>query len=275
VTGTLDGPRAKIQRAEKHIHCLQGEITRFHESDPYGVSVGVEAESGDRVWSVTKMTPPPQEFALVAGDAIHNLRSALDLVFCQLVIANGKQVDGRDSYPVCASPKEFGVAADQLGRKKRVSADALAAIRSTRPHKAGNDAIWRLHRLDIADKHRELFIVGAAFRSFHLPALKIPGFPERHLPLMAKALSQAAFRPADRHFPLKVGDSLFRVPADLENYNPPKFNFEVAFGQGEIVEGVSVLECLGNLRSETEKVVEHFEQLVCPGASPSGRRGTD
>lgn len=267
MTGSLEGPRAKIERAERHINDLHAEISRFHESIPYEVTVEVDAESGYRLWKVTKVISPPRELALIAGDAIHNLRSALDHVFCQLVVANGRKVDRQDSYPVCAGSKEFDLVGKQLRKRDRISADALTAIRSTRPYKGGNDALLRLHRLDIADKHREIFLVGAAFRSLHLPAFKIPGYPERHLPLMAKAFRQFAFRPADRNFPLEVGDVLFREPPDFGAYNPPGFNFEVAFGEGEVVQGESVLECLNHFLSETRKAVGRFERLVCPGAS--------
>ena len=41
------------------------------------------------------------------------------------------------------------------------------------PHKGGNDAFWRLHRLDANDKHRVLYVVGAAHNSV-IVEIKLP-----------------------------------------------------------------------------------------------------
>jgi len=43
---------------------------------------------------------PPEDLALIAGDAIHNLRSALDHIAWELVAAGSSEPNHRTQFPV-------------------------------------------------------------------------------------------------------------------------------------------------------------------------------
>jgi hypothetical protein len=70
-------------------------------------------------------------------------------------------------------------------------------------------------------------------------------------------------KPADRAYPLQGGTELFSCPTDfLHVSNEPKFTFEVAFGEGQIVDGKPVLPTLQQLVGFVERVVGIAERTV-------------
>ena len=60
------------------------------ESDP---------NTGDQVFKFRVRAPIPVDLSLVIGDAVHNLRSALDHLAWQLVLANGQTPTTQTAYP--------------------------------------------------------------------------------------------------------------------------------------------------------------------------------
>jgi hypothetical protein len=95
--------------------------------------------------------------ALIIGDAIHNLHTALDLAIYELVRDRLKGVSMAEvSFPFNKSRDEFITS----GRSRKI-AQASSAIfdflaTSVKPYKGGNDHLYALHRLDILDKHWSL-----------------------------------------------------------------------------------------------------------------------
>lgn len=258
----MGGPRAKVERAKHHVGELQAAVAEFFETHPYEVIPENDTEAGQRLYKVSKVAPPPDSLSLIAGDIVHNLRASLDLLVWQLVEANGKTPTKSDGFPINESAKAFetgGVAKV----KGRISKDAVKVLRAVKPYKGGNDALWRLHHLDIADKHRVLLLVGSAFRSVSPPVPDLATVPEEFRRVFVEARKKLFLRPADRLFPLKKGDVLFIHPLwDAEPQDDPQFRFDVAFGQGEVVEGEPILEALTYLASATEQTVEVFAPLL-------------
>jgi hypothetical protein len=257
----LKGPRAKIERAKEHVRDLEAEVRRFHETRPYEVGTDEESQPGKRLTKLTKAERPPDRLALIAGDVIHNLRSALDLLIWQLVEANGVTPSRQDAFPIHESAEKFE--AQGVPRVKgRIAKDALDVLRAVKPYQGGNDALWRLHHLDIADKHRTLYLVGSAFQSMALPFPIPSDWPAEAVEGMRQLMGQTFYRPADRMFPLKEGDVLFIDNEPAQPKTEMKFRFDVAFGQGEIVEGEPILDVLNELGDATEKTVELFAPLL-------------
>jgi hypothetical protein len=69
-------------------------------------------------------------------------------------------------------------------------------------------------------------------------------------------------RPADKLFPLKVGDELFIDASDAEPVEKMQFVFEVAFGEPQIAEGEPLLETLRELTKLVDSIVPGFEPLL-------------
>jgi hypothetical protein len=52
----------------------------------------------------------------------------------------------------------------KAGKVKGMRPEAVKAIDALSPYKGGNDPLWRIHELDIIDKHRALFTVGQDYQ---------------------------------------------------------------------------------------------------------------
>ena len=85
----LIGARLKVERARKHLDLLRQETRAFTEGKPYGVRAEFDAERSEYAIRIRLRDPDtrvPIGLSLIAGDAVHNLRSALDHLAWQLAI---------------------------------------------------------------------------------------------------------------------------------------------------------------------------------------------
>ena len=137
------------------------------------------------------------------------------------------------------------------------SADVLTLVDGLQPYLGGNDNLWRLHRLDIFDKHQVLVPVGAAYNEL-IFNLKMPGSQGLNLPL--------ALKPTDRMFPLQDGMDVYRVCAAArgasDGWESPQFHFLIAFGDGQVVDGEPVYSSLDGVVKEVERVTELFPEYT-------------
>jgi hypothetical protein len=108
------------------------------------------------------------------------------------------------------------------------------------------------------DKHKAIVPVGMAFVHVALK-LTLPsewqseGYSGLSFPILA----------ADRLYPLKDNTELFSGPADhIQVHGDPEFAFEVAFGEGQIVDGEPVLPTLHQLVEFVERVIGIAERCV-------------
>lgn len=82
----LAGVEEKIERSKKHIQDLDVAIKAFLKTDPYAVGAKRDPETRRPIYYLTSVQAVPAEVALIAGDIIQNLRSALDHLAYQLVL---------------------------------------------------------------------------------------------------------------------------------------------------------------------------------------------
>lgn len=128
----------------------------------------------------------------------------------------------------------------------------------------GGNALWCLHRLDIEDKHLIVYDLGFNLSGVSpFTPLTTPGdetFTPEQIDLFRKMMDSVFIVPADRLFPLKEGEPLFMGPPDPQA--DPKFIFDVAFGQPQIVEGEPVLPTLLHLCEAVEGTVQRFAAVL-------------
>ena len=160
------GPRAKVDRAREHLAEFEREVLTFLSSNPY-IAIGqkqIVGGAGYFIWRFHATATAPARLGAIAGDVIHNARSALDLLACQFVCAaGGSDADiNRAKFPFGQSKSIFeGELKDKL---KKARAIARRFIKRLKPFKGGNNTLWLLHAADLRDKHRLLVPVGAVDR---------------------------------------------------------------------------------------------------------------
>ena len=106
------------------------------ETDAYRAVGNLEAEGTEYVVRAEFEDADFIRCALIMGDAIQNLRSALNLAVCQLVIANGRQV-GEQQFPIFTRKPTTDKERARWERSVRhVHADFLDPIEQVQPYNA-------------------------------------------------------------------------------------------------------------------------------------------
>jgi hypothetical protein len=142
----LEGIRAKIERAIEQLDSLEAEAKTTLERD----RVPIVQERNPEGWNVLRMQPItlPLRWAVIMGEIVHDLRSALDHLIWQLVLTN-KLVPGRaNQFPIFSAGSALGWAKKDWTQRKAswaralqgVHPDDVALIKAIQPYK-------RRHRL--------------------------------------------------------------------------------------------------------------------------------
>jgi hypothetical protein len=163
---------AKIDRANEHIQHLKAEFDKFLLGEPKPFSVVRDAKKDGQgfEWLGFEERAPPLRFSIIAGEAIHQLRSSLDHRVVAMVRKRRNSVTTRHAFPITRKPKEFKSAIDR-GQIKGISRDAHNLIERKQPFNSGNvdtSVLAALHSQDIEDKHRLLMVVTAGLFLSHL-----------------------------------------------------------------------------------------------------------
>jgi hypothetical protein len=272
----LDRIRSKITRAYQHIHDFQLACAAFLATNPYMISVKEDAEAEKRIYHLIRAEPVPDPVAAIAADVIQNLRSPLDQVIYQLVIAalpNGTEPEERIYFPIRDTSAHYPSAVGAI--KKYVRKEVVDAIDTTEPYQGGKGhALWQLNALNTPDKHRLPLLAGSYFRSMDLTS----GFKDMFASMgMDVEVPAVCFRPADGMMPLKVGDELYVEPLfetapaiispaaalrttddgrlKTKMHKDRQFRIDIAFNQPGIVECEPALKALQDIATLVDEVV--------------------
>lgn len=193
----MNGVAAKLDRAVEHLAQLEEYLLSGASFDPVAEEVITDRSSCSYLVTVRQQTPPLR-VAAVFGDILHNLRSALDYLARDLVIANGlKPIDriGGTTFPVRDTRP-----ANPIDIQPGISPTAREILSSLQPYSLGTEflasPLRRLHALENADKHRLL-----------------------HIAIWAGA-GRLAFGPSDSE--LVLDNSTARYSVDLQQASPQR-----------------------------------------------------
>jgi len=155
----LRNSRLKIDRANKHIADIRARLVNLQDSETSIVEID-PATGGERLRHDFSDSKALTDIALMVGDAVHNLKCALDYTWFQTIERLAPAAVGKFSkFPVYQYANQLKEAME--GRKIHISAPALLdlVLGKINPCEGGNPAIWPIHKLDIRDKHRLLIPV--------------------------------------------------------------------------------------------------------------------
>jgi len=168
---TETSAQRKLARGIEHVQTLRGEAATFVDDEAYVFVVERERRSSQEVkyrCVAVEKKPPPDHWPLLAGEAIQNLRSALDHAVFSLV---PKRKRGMSQFPIFTDHCEFQV----NGRKQipRIPAPIAALIEAAQPYNVAPEAPSRefleiLRRLSNIDKHRELATIAVGLARSHI-----------------------------------------------------------------------------------------------------------
>jgi hypothetical protein len=252
--------RIKADWAKRHIRHLEGSYNIFKNSDPYTVFTDKDPETGDHLKRVRIHHQPPIEWGCIVSDAIHNLRSSMDVLVYQFLLASKCKPSDTVGFPIWESRDAMKTAGH--GEIQRCSEAAMDVIKAAEPYKGGKGPLWLLTRLNNADKHKLLIPVWGALTHIERDVTTSLG---KFLPRTNFGSPRIHFiepAPAFRS-PLNDGAELYRVPVDkLDQMDMhPKFVFEIAFGEGEIAKREPLIKTLNDFAHAVDGVIASFSTV--------------
>ena len=149
----------KIFRAEEHHDAFVAQMRRRFQG--HTGELIMETDPTSNVRKLTVEVPIPDIFPLILRDCLDNLRSALDYMVWELVLATKGVPSEANAFPVCDSAKYFK---DAIGRRLTgLSDEMVAEIDFLQPYHRGNDfashPFWILNKLANVNKHRRIILV--------------------------------------------------------------------------------------------------------------------
>jgi hypothetical protein len=241
----FDSAYLKIERAKEHINDLSAKGQIFADTHPHHLRVKTHLKSGDDALYISPAEQFPDSFLLILGDAIHNLRSALDHAWLKSVITPHKDT----KFPVRKTRDDFEAAINGLKDNAREEVKKFL-VDTVQAYQGGmGEIILGLHDLDIEDKHKLLI----AYRQFHL-IRGISAIDERDVEfyigdwLVVNPYMACQRFEGHPHFKIaKMGQAVTRI----------------TFGEGSVLQGRYLMPTLQALTNIVERVVRGLESIVC------------
>lgn len=257
----LADSKLKVARARQHLHELDVLVQQYFTSSPFSNYETRDPQTGDDVVLIVVESPLSRLASAVSGDALQNLRSALDLMVCDLIRVNNKSPTANSGFPSSSDPTRV------LPKIRGVSSTAEKFLLRLKTIKRWNDPLWLLHNLDNLHKHNRLIAVGAAsvhiFAQVHMPFISMT--PEGGLRIGAPSGISLMKHPGvptgvARVFLREGANELYRRKPHLDEELSAEVG--VVFGPGEIGEGQDVRETIFQLANLVERIIVICERQV-------------
>jgi hypothetical protein len=161
---SLTNPRAKLSRAGEHLDALHNDLAAYSERQPHSLGINGEIDHGWKLLRFSITEQPPIRLGLLLGDFIHNLRSALDNLVCQLALLGGAESCNTTQFPICDTPELFTEARER-GRLAGVRPEHVASIERFQPYQGQHmthRALVAVRDFDNIDKHQSIHATLAA-----------------------------------------------------------------------------------------------------------------
>lgn len=247
----LEPSRKKVERAYKHIDDLNIMIGEFFRSDFYDLFVYKDFdERMNRLKYKLHRVLDVITAALIIGDVLHNLRSALDLLYYQIVLRCDGAPTKYTRFPILDTREELEVRLDAALKKQQITPTVRGFILKTiKPYKAGNFALWAIDDLNIRDKHQLL-----------VPMLQLMAIEGIRL----KDKEDGTEIPLSTIF---IDDSWDQrltelYGRDLEVTDKGHASAAILFHLGTPLEGQAALPALNGIAEEVTRTIEAFDTLL-------------
>lgn len=234
----LRGALLKIRWAKKHIADLSEARIRFLGNNRYFGTPKFNAETNRTEFILGDIPEVCPEIRMLLGDVVHNLRTALDHLACELVRSVGVD-EPKVYFPICESEKVYK--ADSGGKTKGMPPEAKDLIDRLCPYGGGDHLLWGLHQLDIIDKHRLLLTTTMKTGSW---SMTLDQTPRNY---------SVAFISA-----LKAGDVIGEIDGNTESDKQMSVTADIAFGEPEVFEGDALFPTLSLLADHVERIMGLF-----------------
>jgi len=174
-----DSASLKISRATEHINELN---VLFQKKRPFTYAVETNTNTGQRSTFAKRNEAVIDQAALICGDIVHNLRSALDHAYWDVVspVATTDRERKNLQFPFSETEARLNETV-KTRLADRVSPSFYQALLDLKPHgdNGGNEFLYLIHKFDIIDKHKLLIPTGNYTKISSAMLIKqVPDFPK-------------------------------------------------------------------------------------------------
>jgi hypothetical protein len=246
------GVWVKLERAREHIQYLSDQVNSFYDRHPYRLVGEEDPRSGLYIVSIHINETPDLRWGVVAGDAVHNMRSALDNLWHRLWYKPGSAAYRRaryDGFPWFDNVQQLEARFKTRPKNAREKA-IVDVLRSLRPYKSGNSDLSALIELSNEDKHTSFLPVLGALRGDYRVYLTFRGV--RQGPIVVPFAGMC---------PIQDAAEIARLRATAQGIcrdEPVGVNCEVDFavtlGQPRVVQGMPIVPLLARLGSLVDEI---------------------
>jgi hypothetical protein len=244
----LHGPLLKIERAKQHVIDLNGKIADYIASNPFELRIGERKDSHSRIVYVKAKEPVPDAFALIVGDTVHNLRTALDFV-CYGMVRDKAPKPDKVGFPF-ASRGAQGLTGAIATRQMQVAPKkVIDEIYSLQPYPTGNKVLYAVKAMAEREKHHFIVTVGRTMElTAHQLGILIGGHRVSNLdPRMRLATTG--------DMTVLMGEPSAATFDKKADFQPP---FSVGFDQREALPNEPVIPALSQMVMVTEDAVRRL-----------------
>jgi len=158
----------KLERAADHIEALQIAVNSLLDSTPYRSVPDDDPEALQDLNRIVRDLRIPPRIGILAGEVIHQTRSALDHIATALVLANKGTVTSQTQFPIYPyKPSSEKESLRYEGQIRGMTQSAKALIDGMQPCNTPdplNHPLTLLKRLNNIDKHQALLVTVAVTR---------------------------------------------------------------------------------------------------------------
>ena len=259
---------AKIDRARTELRRLESDILAFCEEKSRLI---VPEKDGDEVrWIYLGDDPnPPVDWSIRVGEFAYNLRSSLDHLVWQLVVANEASPGTRTQFPIRSKLNDE----PKIGQDEPlegVRRDDKEYIRSIQPYADDQSGIGHrlanLHAICNIDKHRRILMTNVRWDGLD-PEIKDRASLSERMGTGGKAFAYLGPLYLD---PCRLIHGRKLPPiGQLQDSQYPVFRVEAVFDEEEIQGekwggGLTVPDTLRDCLTGVELVVAHFKDIYPP-----------
>jgi hypothetical protein len=243
----LDEARLKLRRGKEHLYVLEAETRKFWDSDPYTLVHERNGQDFPNLLRFKLTQPIPYHtWGLILGDAVHNVRSALDYIVWRLA---GSHLEDRTSmFPIYAIEDNWKNTQWRF-KEWPIHPGALAYIQSLQPYARPDPKrakLWILQEFDARDKHKLIATTQSIARASHIGGV------------------------GQMQIPTEVVEGTIKDGAVIIEYaDPPEacmnmkfeFAYRIIFERGVISdsEDFEVLSCLYGIAQAVDVIIDNFE----------------
>jgi hypothetical protein len=159
----FESSRLKIERAKHHISDLDGQITAFFDKYPHEVVIEADSEPGYKVHKARLTHAIPVSLALIASDAVMNLRAALDHIGYSISLAAGVAKPTHYHFPFKPTAAEF-----TLRSCRALPKQIQTVFAHCQPYRDGNTLLWALNEMRNRDSHAVVMPISMANHFVHI-----------------------------------------------------------------------------------------------------------